>query len=231
MDSHTCDVLLAIRIRWKLGLAVIPLLAISPQQITCHDSTVVVSCTNFIAIAVLKSKWEWNYISIEFEMQLKKNTLVKWALAWQIGFSVRGGSRPGKLNTRELQGTYGCYYQKDQPIRIYPFIYKCQNANLYRYLLGVVCTIHECTNCFPIINRTLMPYGRMCTSPVVLSAYLQGSRDIYSFIMRFLVLTKRCLYTVSLYWKFMGPTWGPSGPCQPQMGPMFGPMNLKRHTG
>ena len=26
--------------------------------------------------------------------------------------------------------------------------------------------------------------------------------------------------------KFMGPTWGPPGPCRPQMGPMLAPWNL-----
>ena len=70
----TNDFLLAIQIRWKLRLAVIPLLAIRPPQIFAHVTTAPLSChvQNFVAIAVLESKWEWNEISIEFEMRWKK---------------------------------------------------------------------------------------------------------------------------------------------------------------
>ena len=64
----TNDFLPAIQIRWKLRLAVIPLLAISTQQIFAHATTAQLSChvQNFVAITVLESRWEWNEISIEF---------------------------------------------------------------------------------------------------------------------------------------------------------------------
>ena len=55
------DFLPAIQIRWKLRLAVILLLAIRSQQ----------NVQNFVAITVLKSRWEWNKISIEFELRWK----------------------------------------------------------------------------------------------------------------------------------------------------------------
>ena len=65
----TNDFLFAIQIWWQLCLAVIPLLAIRLQQIFVHATTAVLSCHvhNFVAIAVLELKWEWNKISIEFE--------------------------------------------------------------------------------------------------------------------------------------------------------------------
>ena len=51
----------AIQIRWKFRLAVIPLLAIRPQQFFAHVTTAQLSChvQNFAAITVLKSRWEW----------------------------------------------------------------------------------------------------------------------------------------------------------------------------
>ena len=64
----TNDFLPAIQIRWKLRLAVIPLLAIRSQQIFAHATTAV---QNFVAITVLESRWEWNEISIEFELRWK----------------------------------------------------------------------------------------------------------------------------------------------------------------
>ena len=64
----------AIQIRWKLGLAIIPLLAIRSQQMFAHATTAQLSChvQNLVAITVLESSWEWNEISIEFELQWKK---------------------------------------------------------------------------------------------------------------------------------------------------------------
>ena len=52
----------AIQIRWKLRLVVIPLLTIKSQHIFEHGTTAQLSChaQNFVAIAVLKSRWEWN---------------------------------------------------------------------------------------------------------------------------------------------------------------------------
>ena len=63
----------AIQIRWKLRLAVIPLMAIRSQQIFAHATTAQLSChvQNFVAITVLESRWEWNEISIEFELRWK----------------------------------------------------------------------------------------------------------------------------------------------------------------
>ena len=63
----------AIQIRWKLRLAVIPLLAIRSRQIFAHATTAQLSChvQNFVTIALLDSRWEWNEISIEFEMWWK----------------------------------------------------------------------------------------------------------------------------------------------------------------
>ena len=56
----TNDFLPAIQIRWKLRLAVIPLLAIRSQQIFAHATTAQLSChvQNFVAITVLESRWE-----------------------------------------------------------------------------------------------------------------------------------------------------------------------------
>ena len=54
----TNDFLPAIQIRWKLRLAVIPLLAIRSQQIFAHATTAQLSChvQNFVAITVLESR-------------------------------------------------------------------------------------------------------------------------------------------------------------------------------
>ena len=62
-----------IQIRWKLRLALIPLLAIRSQHVFAHATTAQLSChaQNFVAITVLKSRWEWNEISIEFELRWK----------------------------------------------------------------------------------------------------------------------------------------------------------------
>ena len=61
----------AIQIRWKLGLAITPSLAIRSQQIFAHATTAQLSChvQNFVAITVLESRWEWNKIFIEFELR------------------------------------------------------------------------------------------------------------------------------------------------------------------
>ena len=63
----------AIQIRWKIRLAVIPLLAIRSQQIFAHATTAQLSChvQNFVAITVLESRWEWNEISIDLELRWK----------------------------------------------------------------------------------------------------------------------------------------------------------------
>ena len=57
----------AIQIRWKLRLAITPLLAIRSQQIFAHAMTAQLSChvQNFVEITVLESRWEWNEISTE----------------------------------------------------------------------------------------------------------------------------------------------------------------------
>ena len=67
----TNDFLPAIQIRRKLRLAVILLLAIRSQQNFAHATTAQLSCHvhNFVAIIVLESRWEWNEISIEFELR------------------------------------------------------------------------------------------------------------------------------------------------------------------
>ena len=69
----TNDFLPAIQIRWKFRLAVIPLLAIRSQQIFAHATTAQLSCQvqNFVAITALESIWEWNELSIEFELRWK----------------------------------------------------------------------------------------------------------------------------------------------------------------
>ena len=63
----------AIQIRWKFRLVITPLLAIRSQQIFAHATTAQLSCRvqNFVAITVLESRWEWNDISIEFELRWK----------------------------------------------------------------------------------------------------------------------------------------------------------------
>ena len=50
----------AIQIRWKLRLAITPLLAIKSQQIFAHATTAQLSChvQKFVAITVLQSMWE-----------------------------------------------------------------------------------------------------------------------------------------------------------------------------
>ena len=65
----------AIQIRWKLRLAVIPLLAIRSQQIFAHATTAQLSCHvhNFVAITVSESRWLWNEISNEFELRWKNS--------------------------------------------------------------------------------------------------------------------------------------------------------------
>ena len=67
------DFLPAIQILWKLRLAATPLLAIRSQQIFAHATTAQLSChvQNIVAIIVLESGWEWNKISIEFELRWK----------------------------------------------------------------------------------------------------------------------------------------------------------------
>ena len=61
------------QIRWKISLAIIPLLAIRSQQISAHATTAQLSChvQNFVAITVSEPRWEWNEISIEFELRWK----------------------------------------------------------------------------------------------------------------------------------------------------------------
>ena len=63
-----------IQIRWKIRLAVIPLLAIISRQFFAHVTTARLSChvQKFVAITVLESRWEWNEISIEFELRWKR---------------------------------------------------------------------------------------------------------------------------------------------------------------
>ena len=58
----------AIQIRWKLRLAITPLLAIRSQQIFAHATTTQLAChvQNFVMITILESRWEWNEISIKF---------------------------------------------------------------------------------------------------------------------------------------------------------------------
>ena len=57
----------------KFGLAVITLLAIRLQQFFAHVTTAQLSChaQNFVAIIVLESMWEWNELSMEFELRWK----------------------------------------------------------------------------------------------------------------------------------------------------------------
>ena len=62
----------AIQIRWKIRLALIPLMAIKSQQILYMPRpTAQLSChvQNFVAMTVLEPRWEWNEISIEFELR------------------------------------------------------------------------------------------------------------------------------------------------------------------
>ena len=67
-----------IQIRWKLRLSIIPLLAIRSQQIFAHATTAQLSChcavvpfTKFCSNHLLESRWEWNVISVEFELRWK----------------------------------------------------------------------------------------------------------------------------------------------------------------
>ena len=66
--------LLAIQIRRKIRLAVIPFLAIRPQQIFAHATIAQLSghVQNFVTITALQSRWEWNEVFIEFELRRKK---------------------------------------------------------------------------------------------------------------------------------------------------------------
>ena len=67
------NVLSAIQIRWKLRLALIPLLAIGSQQSVAHATTAQLSCRerNFVAITISQSMLERNEISIELDMRWK----------------------------------------------------------------------------------------------------------------------------------------------------------------
>ena len=69
----------AIQIRWKLRLAIIPLLAIRSQQIFAHATTALLSChvQNLVAITVLETRWEWKEIFIKFELRWKNSETVK----------------------------------------------------------------------------------------------------------------------------------------------------------
>ena len=69
----TNEFLLAIQIRSKFRLAVIPLLDPRSPQSFAHATTAQLSChvQNFVAITLLESMWEWNEISIEFELRWK----------------------------------------------------------------------------------------------------------------------------------------------------------------
>ena len=72
--SFTNVFLPVIQIRWKFRLAITQLLAIRSQHIFAHAMTAQLSChiQNFVAITVLESRWEWNEISIEFELRWRK---------------------------------------------------------------------------------------------------------------------------------------------------------------
>ena len=65
----------AIQIRWKLRLAITPLLAIRSQQSFAHATTAQLSChvQKYVAITVLEWRWDWNEISIEFELRWKNS--------------------------------------------------------------------------------------------------------------------------------------------------------------
>ena len=67
----------AIQIRWKLRLAITPLLAIRSQQTFVHATTAQLLChvQNFVATTVLESRWEWNEISSN--LNCVENFLVK----------------------------------------------------------------------------------------------------------------------------------------------------------
>ena len=67
----TNGLLPSIQIRWKLCPAVILLLAIRSQQNFAHATTAQLSChvQKFVAITTLRLRWEWNTISIEFELR------------------------------------------------------------------------------------------------------------------------------------------------------------------
>ena len=69
----TNGLLPAIQIRWKLRLAAILSMAIRSQQNFAHATTAQLLChvQNFVAITVLKSRWEWNKISIVFKLRWK----------------------------------------------------------------------------------------------------------------------------------------------------------------
>ena len=66
-------ILPAIQIRWKIRLAVIPLLVIKSQQFFAHAMTAELSChvKNFVAVTLAESRWEWKELFIEFELQWK----------------------------------------------------------------------------------------------------------------------------------------------------------------
>ena len=77
----------------------------------CHDSTDVLSCTNFVAITILKSRWEWNEISIELELRWKNRSwngaqgvivlLCEWAHFWGYFTHYRPSSEM-RLYCRQL---------------------------------------------------------------------------------------------------------------------------------
>ena len=48
--------------------------AVRSQQIFAHATTAQLSChvQNFVAITVLESSWEWNVISIKFELLVNR---------------------------------------------------------------------------------------------------------------------------------------------------------------
>ena len=95
----TNDFLPAIQIRWKLRVAVIPLLASRSHQIFAHATTAQLSChvQNFVVITVLESRWKWNEISIEFELWWKNrewNGVQESGLQYRIS---RGDASPTRI--------------------------------------------------------------------------------------------------------------------------------------
>ena len=87
----TNDFLPAIQIRWKLPLAVIPLLAIRSQQIFAHATTAQLSChvQNFVAITVLESRWvkrNFHRIWIAMEKPLVKRGPDQNIMTWVMKF-------------------------------------------------------------------------------------------------------------------------------------------------
>ena len=103
----TNSFLSAIQIWWKLRLAIILLLPIRWQQIFAHATIAQLSChvQNFVAIAVLESRWDWNKFPSNFNWDGKNVSEPGPWFSFNLPLSLR--SATGLLASPQWQW-WGC---------------------------------------------------------------------------------------------------------------------------